>query len=126
MEFMRLSHFIFQFLNSKYDLHKLQGTLYLPKNLQHLFYDNILISRQFFSKIMNKKKESKFHQGQNLTKIYNLHKFDNLWNIYDNTDKFPYAVVKSFYNLDINTPLFFHNQYIFLEKLNPKFSLPSP
>jgi hypothetical protein len=70
--------------------------------------------------------ELKFIPKQNLTKIYNPNKFDNPWNIYDNTDKFPYVVVKSFYNSDINTPLFFHNQYIFLEKLNPRFSLPSP
>ncbi|MBQ2600124.1 hypothetical protein II582_01880 [bacterium] len=103
-------------------MHKPQGTLYLPKNLQHLFYDNILILKQSFSKITNKKKESKSHPIQNLTRIYNPHKFDNPWNIYDNTDRFPYVVAKSFYNSDINTPLFVHNRHTFLEKLNPKYS----
>lgn len=122
MEFMKLSHFIFQFSNSMYDSHKLPNTPYQPKNPQLIFYDNILILKLFFSKITNKKMESKFTPKQNLTKIYNPRKSHNLLNIYDNTDKFPYVAVKSFYNFDKDTPLSFHNQHIFLETLNLIYS----
>ena len=122
MEFTKQSHLIFLFLSSMYDLHKLPSTPYQPKNQQLIFYDNILILKLFFSKITNKKMESKFTPKHNLTKIYNPHKLYNLLNIYDNTDKFPYVAVKSFYNQDKDTPLFSHNQYTFLETLNLIYS----
>ena len=122
MEFTKQSHFIFLFLNSMYDLHILPDIHYQSRNQQLIFYDNILILKLFFSKITNKKMESKFNQGQNLIQTYNPDKSHNLWNIYDNTDKFPYVAVKSFYNPYKDTPLFFHSRHISLEKLNLKNS----
>ena len=82
-----------------YHLLVLLGKLSVSKNQLQIFCDNILISKLFFSKIMNKKRVSKDHPIQNFFEIYNPDMSDNFWNIYDIMNKSPYEVATVFYNL---------------------------
>lgn len=119
---MKLLFFNSQFFLIISDLHTQLDIPYQSNNLLQISYDNILISKLFFSKIQSMKRESISHPTQNFIEIYNPDMSDNVWNIYDIMNRFPYVVVIAFCSFYINILKFYHIKHIVLGKLNLIYS----